>query len=410
MGPVHERVDALTEKALTGDRGAIARLLSILDDQGPRADVIAAQLAARSGRALVVGITGVPGGGKSTLVSALLGIWLDSGKKVAVVAVDPSSPISGGAVLGDRVRMGTHAHHPDVFIRSLSARGQSGGLSRSARSAVDCFDASGFDYVIVETVGAGQSEIDIAAVADARVVVCPPGLGDDVQAIKAGILEIADVIAVSKGDLPLAKAVAGEMRDMIKLRSASTRMTKVPVVVVSAQDSVGIDVLAREIDLHVEANGRGRRLQKPRAEAEATSASNRPAPDGAKTSAHPAPDPLCETLGIGRLAGAASGVEVVMTVDQRHLNINGVCHGGAIFTLADTAFGLASNLAGPMSVGIDAHITFQTEVRCGDVLLARATEIKRGKRLGVYRVDVMRKEADGNETSISAFTGTVYIK
>lgn len=261
MRAAEKVMDALTAQAMAGDRLSIARLLTILDGGGARADGIAADLAKRAGRALVVGITGVPGGGKSTLVSALLGVWLGSGKKLAVVAIDPSSPITGGAVLGDRVRMAKHANHPDVFIRSLSSHGQTGGLSRSARSAVDCFDAAGFDTVIVETVGAGQSEIDIAKLADISVVVCPPGLGDEVQALKAGILEIADVIAISKGDLPLAKVTAGEMREMLGLRSAGARGIKAPVVVVSAQESIGIEQLAREIDAHAQANGRGRRLK-----------------------------------------------------------------------------------------------------------------------------------------------------
>ena len=182
-------------------------------------------MAARAGRAWVVGITGVPGSGKSTLVDALLGAWLARGpQRSPSIAIDPSSPISGGAVLGDRIRMGANAAHANVFIRSFSARGELGGLSRATRAAVDCFDACGFDRVIVETVGTGQSETRIVALADTRVVVCPPGLGDDVQAIKAGTLEIADVLAVSKGDLPLAEQTAREMREMLTLRRrAATR-------------------------------------------------------------------------------------------------------------------------------------------------------------------------------------------
>ena len=208
----------LADRAIAGDRRSLARLLTLIDDDRPGAHEAAARLAQRAGRAWVVGITGVPGSGKSTLVDALLGVWLAQGHTIAVIAIDPSSPVSGGAVLGDRIRMGANAAHPNVFIRSFSARGELGGLSRAARAAVDAFDACGFDRVIVETVGTGQSETAIVALADTRVVVCPPGLGDDVQAIKAGTLEIADVLAVSKGDLPLAEQAAREMREMLTLR------------------------------------------------------------------------------------------------------------------------------------------------------------------------------------------------
>jgi len=208
----------LADRAVAGDRRSLARLLTLIDDDRPGARAAAASLADRAGRAWVVGITGVPGSGKSTLVDALLGVWLAQGHTIAVIAIDPSSPVSGGAVLGDRVRMGANAAHPNVFIRSFSARGELGGLSRAARAAVDAFDACGFDRVIVETVGTGQSETAIVALADTRVVVCPPGLGDDVQAIKAGTLEIADVLSVSKGDLPLADQTAREMREKLTLR------------------------------------------------------------------------------------------------------------------------------------------------------------------------------------------------
>ena len=209
---------ALAARALDGERRAIARLLTLFDDDAPGAREAAATLAARAGKARIVGVTGVPGSGKSTLVNALLGAWLEHGLQVAVVAFDPSSPISGGAVLGDRIRMGEHGAHANAFVRSFSARGELGGLSRAARAAIDCLDAAGFDRVIVETVGTGQSETRIAALADTRIVVCPPGLGDDVQALKAGTLEIADLLAVSKGDLPLAEQTAREMREMLGLR------------------------------------------------------------------------------------------------------------------------------------------------------------------------------------------------
>ncbi len=193
----------------------------------------------------------MPGSGKSTLVNALLGAWLERGLRIAVLAFDPSSPISGGAVLGDRIRMGEHGAHPNAFVRSFSARGELGGLSRAARAAIDCLDAAGFDRVIVETVGTGQSETRIAALADSRVVVCPPGLGDDVQALKAGTLEIADVLAVSKGDLPLAEQTAREMREMLGLRrSPDADAWKPRVVVVRALAEGGIDGLLEALEAH----------------------------------------------------------------------------------------------------------------------------------------------------------------
>jgi LAO/AO transport system kinase len=411
----------LADRALTGDRHALARLLSLIDDDGPGAPEAAARMAARAGRAWVVGITGVPGSGKSTLVDALLGVWLAQGHTIAVIAIDPSSPISGGAVLGDRIRMGANAAHANVFIRSFSARGELGGLSRATRAAIDCFDACGFDRVIVETVGTGQSETRIVALADARVVVCPPGLGDDVQAIKAGTLEIADVLAISKGDLPLAEQTAREMREMLTLRRRAAAGDWAPrVIVVSALAGTGLDELIGALDAHRDAAGVGRRTR-----AEALPAPVAAAPTSATTTDGPpldaeawrqriaglvAQDGLCTTLGITFRSGGPGRAEVAMTVDARHLNFNGGGHGGAIFALADSAFGLASNSHGPIAAGIDAHITFQAAVRAGDTLVARAVETQRSRRIGVYRIDVVRPESDGRETAISAFTGTVYIK
>jgi LAO/AO transport system ATPase/phenylacetic acid degradation protein PaaD len=404
----------LAERAAAGDRHALARLLSAIDDDAPGARDAAAGLAERAGRAWVVGITGVPGSGKSTLVDALLGAWLAEGRTIAVVAIDPSSPISGGAVLGDRIRMTANAADPRVFIRSFSARGELGGLSRAARAAVDCFDACGFERVIVETVGTGQSETSIVALADTRVVVCPPGLGDDVQAIKAGTLEIADVLVVSKGDLPLAAQTARELRDMLMLRPRPKGEWRPQAVVVSALDGSGVHDLLAALDAHREAMGVGRRRASPAIARQRT-------PEAASTvldaegwrgriAALAARDGLCATLGIVVRAGGPGRAEVAMTVDARHLNFNGGCHGGAIFALADSAFGLASNSHGPVAAGIDAHITFQAAVRAGDTLVARATEVHRNRRIGVYRIDVVREEESAGETAISSFTGTVYVK
>ena len=422
------RAARLTSSAIAGDRRAIARLLTLFDDDAPGARDAAASLAAQAGRAHVLGVTGVPGSGKSTIVNALLGAWLERGLKVAVLAFDPSSPISGGAVLGDRIRMGEHGAHPNAFIRSFSARGELGGLSRAARAAIDCLDAAGFDRVIVETVGTGQSETRIAGLADTRVVVCPPGLGDDVQALKAGTLEIADVIAISKADLPLAEQTAREMREMLGLRRTPADGAWQPrVVPVRARAAGGIDGLLAAIEAHAAAVGGSRRRREAATATASASASaddaGMPAiPDAANLAAGDADgwrsrlhalaagDGLCATLGITVLAGGPGSAEVAMTVEARHLNFNGGCHGGAIFALADSAFGLASNSHGPLASGIDAHITFQAGVRAGERLVARATEASRSRRIAVYRIDVVRPEPGGGETAVSTFTGTVSIR
>ena len=199
------RIAAQVAAIRAGERGAIARAISAIENQVADARALLDALADDRGRAHVVGITGAPGAGKSTLINALVLECLSRGSRVAVIAIDPTSPLTGGAVLGDRVRMGESGSDPRVFIRSLASRGHVGGLTRTTADVVDLLDVAGFALVIVETVGAGQSDVEIAGLVDTTVVVCPPGLGDDVQAIKAGILEIADVLVVSKGDLPAAE-------------------------------------------------------------------------------------------------------------------------------------------------------------------------------------------------------------
>jgi LAO/AO transport system ATPase len=243
---------------LAGERRAVARAISTIENAAPGWESIAAGVAAGLGRAHVIGITGAPGAGKSTLINALLGELLRRGKRIGVVAVDPSSPMTGGAVLGDRVRMGEHGAHERVFIRSIASRGHLGGVSRSTRRIVDVLDAAGFDIVVVETVGAGQSEVEIIEIADTRIVVCPPGLGDEVQAIKAGILEIADVLVVNKADLPGAEVTARELREMLRLRAGSR--SDVAVLKTSATRGDGIAALVDGLEAHAAANGTGRRL------------------------------------------------------------------------------------------------------------------------------------------------------
>ena len=211
------------QRIRAGDRRTIARAITSLENDPNCTEGLRAALAPYTGHAHVVGITGPAGAGKSTLVNALVGEFLRRGHSIAVVAVDPSSPFTGGAVLGDRIRMAEHQAHEKVFIRSLAARGHAGGLSRTTAQVVDVLDAAGFDLVLVETVGAGQSDVAIAKLARTRVVVYPPGLGDEIQALKAGVLEIADILVVNKSDLPGADRTARDLRAMPARRGERTR-------------------------------------------------------------------------------------------------------------------------------------------------------------------------------------------
>lgn len=209
------RAAALTGAALAGDRLALARLLTAVENRSPVAEAALRELHGRAGGAHLVGITGPPGAGKSTLVAALIGLVRAAGRSVAVIAVDPSSPITGGALLGDRVRMQAHASDRDVFIRSMAARGTPGGLAATTAAAAAVLDAAGFDLVLVETVGTGQSEVEVATLADTTVVLEAPEMGDEVQAIKAGLLEVADLVVVNKGDRPGALRTAADLRAML---------------------------------------------------------------------------------------------------------------------------------------------------------------------------------------------------
>ena len=392
--PLAQRVTALR----AGQRAVLGRAITEIENEMPSARALLAALREHLGHAHVVGITGPPGAGKSTLVNALVRELTQRGKRVAVAAVDPSSPVTGGAVLGDRVRMDVGAAD-NVFIRSLASRGHGGGLARTTQRVVDVLDAAGFDVVVVETVGAGQSDVDIASFADTSLVVSPPGLGDDVQAIKAGILEIADILVVTKSDMPNAARTERDLKEMLHLR-ARREGWRVPVVCTSAVAGDGIARLADVIEAHAKEAGIGRRVR-------ASAGSPRPAlpadpREALRTLA--ARDPFVQHCGIEFVDGGAGHATVRMRVTREHLNFNGTCHGGAIFTLADTAFGLASNSHGVIAAGIDAHATFQTAVREGDVLVARATEANRGRKTAVYRVDVRC-----GTHLVSTFTGTVYV-
>jgi LAO/AO transport system kinase len=206
-----------------------------------------------AGRAHVVGITGVPGSGKSTLVAKLIAAVLASGRRIGVVAIDPSSPFSGGSILGDRIRMGDVSGHPSVFVRSMATRGALGGLAHGTLEAVDVLDAAGYDMILIETVGVGQDEVDVVRAAHTTVVVSAPGLGDDIQAIKAGILEIADVHAVSKGDKPEADKTLSELKSMLGLALPAVGLERaVPVIKTSSPREEGIAELLGAIDAHRE--------------------------------------------------------------------------------------------------------------------------------------------------------------
>lgn len=211
----------LAEHARAGDRAALARLLTEIENRTATAEAALRILYPLAGGAHLVGITGPPGAGKSTLISALIGAVRATGRRVAVLAVDPSSPVTGGAILGDRVRMQDHAGDGNVFIRSMASRGHAGGLATATIAAAAVLDAVGFPIVLLETVGAGQAEVEVAAVADTTLVVEAPDMGDEVQAIKAGLLEVADIVVVTKGDRPGADRTAGRLRAMLGTGSAT---------------------------------------------------------------------------------------------------------------------------------------------------------------------------------------------
>jgi GTPase len=243
---------AAVDRALAGDARALARLLSLVEDQSPQVRSVIKNLLPRTGRARIIGLTGAPGVGKSTVTAALTGAFRAGGHRVAVLAIDPSSPFTGGALLGDRIRMQSHAVDNQVFIRSMASRGHLGGLAASTPQAVRVLDAAGFDPVIIETVGVGQAEVAIASLADSVMVLLAPGMGDAIQAAKAGILEVADLFVVNKADRPDAQQVVRDLRNMIALADRRHGDWKPRIVTTVAVRGDGIDELVSRLDEHWE--------------------------------------------------------------------------------------------------------------------------------------------------------------
>ena len=242
----------VANRLLAGEVAAGARAIRWLDDRDPRGAEVLAAIYPHTGRAQVVGVTGPPGAGKSTLTDTLVAEWRKRGQRVAVIAVDPSSPFTGGAILGDRVRMSRHALDPGVFIRSLGTRGQAGGLSRSTHDACLVFDAMGYDIILIETVGVGQDEIDVVNLAHTTVIVAVPGLGDEIQAVKAGLMEAGDIFVVNKADRDGYDATHRQMELMLHLRAQTVTDQRwdVPLLRAVAAKGEGADAIADAIAAH----------------------------------------------------------------------------------------------------------------------------------------------------------------
>lgn len=246
-------VKEIVDRILAGEVRTAARLMRDLDDGMPFAREVLKKLYPHSGRAYVIGITGAPGVGKSTLTDRLIQCLRQEGHSVGVVAVDPTSPFSGGAILGDRIRMQRHALDEGVFIRSLATRGHFGGLTASARAVITVLDAMGKDYILVETVGVGQDEVEVAATADTTMVVTVPGLGDDIQAIKAGILEVADLLVVNKADREGASRTYQDLLQMVELQTfRKDKAWKPRVFLTQAKDNDGVKELVAGVREHQE--------------------------------------------------------------------------------------------------------------------------------------------------------------
>jgi LAO/AO transport system kinase len=241
----------IVERLLSGDRRALARMVTLIESETPSARQYLAELHQHAGRAHSIGVTGAPGAGKSTLVARMVRELRKSDAKVGIVAIDPSSPFSGGAILGDRIRMMELAGDPNVFIRSMASRGSLGGLSSSTRDVVRAMDAAGYDPIIIETVGTGQAEVEVMRTAQTVLVVVAPGMGDDIQAIKAGILEIADIFVVSKADKPAADQTVAELAMLLSLDSRRRATSwHIPIIKTSALKEQGIEQLVDSMQQH----------------------------------------------------------------------------------------------------------------------------------------------------------------
>jgi len=262
-----EALPNLIRALRAGEPRAVARGISLVEEGHPLADEVLREVFPQTGRATVVGLTGPPGAGKSSLVDRLIASYRTQGKRVGVIAVDPSSAYSGGAILGDRVRMQRHATDPDVFIRSMATRGHLGGLSRTTNDAVDLLDAAGFDPVLVETVGVGQDEVDVVRTADVVTVVLVPGMGDDIQAIKAGILEIADLFVINKADLAGTDRLQSELDYMLSLVPSALPAPAILRTVATRDE--GVDALRDGIGDYLRNADSGRRQRRRHERAEA---------------------------------------------------------------------------------------------------------------------------------------------
>lgn len=240
------RISDLAQEVIKGNHRAIARAISLVENNRSAAQEMMKKIFAHTGESIIVGITGSPGSGKSTLVDQMASILRKNEKKIGIVAVDPSSPFSGGAILGDRIRMMQHSVDPEIFIRSMATRGQLGGLAKATGEAIAVLEAAGKDFILVETVGVGQDEVEVVKLADIIVVILIPGAGDEIQVFKAGIMEIADIFILNKADSPLADRTEKQLKAMLDLGLVGK--TPPPVIKTVATEGKGVDKLIKEID------------------------------------------------------------------------------------------------------------------------------------------------------------------